>query len=545
MTIKLRIYQTDLTGTHFRQPQTFETEPGRLTDLLEQQQIHLPNSCGGLGRCGKCRVMILKKSSPDYKLWRNRKKPAYQEVCGAIPSSPACQIFLHESALIFLHKPGEIATASSRPIITSAAQRQFALAVDLGSTNIDGLLLDLESGTVSAPCSVRNPQTEYGADIVSRLSTVVSRKFSADDCRRKTHEAIRELVHTLAYHESVPETAVTASVRKAVVAGNSVVTYLFLGIDPHTMTVPPYEPAALDFASRPASSCGFPLAEKGKMIPVPLLGGLVGGDLVAGIFALETNPEYGFTFGQAGPELLLDVGTNSEMLLFKDGKIYVSQAAAGPVFEGDTLSCGSCAKPNAIGHLRITGDGPLSSLPPSQIPMRMEYETFAPSDQLPCGLAGSAVIDITAELLRTGDLDSSGKLKREIPITPDLRLTQKDVRQIQLALGAIRAGMAVLFEAAGTTWQDLKTLYLAGGLGNGIDFEKAQRVGLFPKEFDSARFIPCGNTSLQGALAVLRNEELLKSVRTLREKTQLVPLGGNPRFRDEFLRAMALPKSKG
>ena len=322
-------------------------------------------------------------------------------------------------------------------------------------------------------------------------------------------------------------------------------TYLFLGIDPHTMTVPPYEPAALDFASRPASSCGFPLAEKGKMIPVPLLGGLVGGDLVAGIFALETNPEYGFTFGQAGPELLLDVGTNSEMLLFKDGKIYVSQAAAGPVFEGDTLSCGSYAKPNAIKHLRITGDGPLSSLPASQTAMRIEYETFTPSDQPPCGLAGSAVIDIAAELLRTGDLDSSGKLKREIPITHDLRLTQKDVRQVQLALGAIRAGMTVLFEAAGTTWQDLKTLYLAGGLGNGISFENAQRVGLFPKEFDSARFIPCGNTSLQGALAILRSEELLKSVRTLREKTQLVALGGNPRFRDEFLRAMALPKYKG
>ena len=544
MTIKLRIFQADSAGTVYRKPKLHQCEPGRLSDLLAELGIRLPNSCGGLGRCGKCRVMLLKKSDPRYRDWYARKAPMVQEVSRSVPSVPACQVFLSESALIFLHTPGEIASASEPRIVTSSAQRQFALAVDLGSTNIDGALLDLETGAVSAPCSVKNPQREYGSDIVSRLGAIVGRKHLAEECRRKTHEAIGTLLHTLAYHESVPETAVASSVKSAAVAGNSVVTYLFLGIDPRTMTVPPYEPAALDFSPRPASSCGFPLSEEGRSVTVPLLGGLIGGDLTAGIFALQTNPEYGFTFGESGAELLIDVGTNSEMLLFKEGKIYASQAAAGPVFEGESLSCGSRAEPNAIRHIRITDSGPLALLPPHRAAARIVCETFQPdTGQPPCGLAGSAVIDIAAELLRTGDLDSSGKLQKSIPITDGLRLTQKDVRQIQLALGAISAGLTVLLETAGTKWPEIKKLYISGGLGSGLNFSSAQRLGLFPAAFDPARFIPCGNTSLQGTLALLRSGKLLDTVGSLRKRLVRVALGGNPRFRDEFIKSMAFPNS--
>ena len=542
MTIKLRIYQADSAGAVYQKPKLHLCEPGRLSDLLAEIGIRLPNSCGGLGRCGKCRVMLLKKSDPRCSEWSARKAPPVEEVSRSVPSVPACRVFLRESALIFLHQPGEIAAAAVPRIVTSSAQRQFAFAVDLGSTNIDGALLDLETGAVSAPCSVKNPQREYGSDIVSRLGAVVGRKHLAEECRRKTHEALNDLLRTLAYHESVPETAIASSVKSAAVAGNSVVTYLFLGIDPHTMTVPPYEPMALDFSPRPASSCGFPLNERGKSLTVPLLGGLIGGDLTAGIFALQTNPEYGFTFGQAGPELLVDVGTNSEMLLFKERTIYASQAAAGPVFEGESLSCGSRAEPNAIRHIRITGTEPLSPLPPNRAAARISCETFQPGTDRPlCGLAGSAVIDLVAELLRTGDLDASGKLQKSIPITPDLHLTQKDVRQIQLALGAIRAGLTVLLETAGVKWPEIKTLYVSGGLGSGLDFTNAQRLGLFPGTFDPARCVPCGNTSLQGTLALLRNGELLNTVSSLRKNLVRVPLGGNPRFRDEFIRAMNFP----
>jgi uncharacterized 2Fe-2S/4Fe-4S cluster protein (DUF4445 family) len=542
MKVRLRLYSVEPGGSVYRKTNDLECEPGRLAEILCRLSIPLAYPCGGTGRCGRCRVRLLKKSDPLYAAWTRRKAPRIDDVA-RIPTLPACQTFLDESALLFLPPCSEVSSVSSvRFAAQSAAGRRYALAVDLGSTNIDGVLIDLETGNVSPSCSVRNPQTAYGSDIVSRLGAIAGNRKLAEECRLKTHRALDGLVRRLVDTEEIPETARTSAVTSAVVAGNSVVTSLFLGVETDPMTVPPYEPASLDFAPCPASSCMFPIADGGTLTPVPLLSGLIGGDLTAGIFALQTNPEYGFSFGEEGPELLLDVGTNSEMLLFTEGKIYATQTAAGPVFEGESIGCGSRAAPNAVMRLRIEGGEPLSALSRDEATARIRPERFDPASAEPlCGLAGSAVIDLVAELLRTGDLSLSGKLNAPIPITPEISFSKKDVRQVQLAVGAIRAGLNVLLESAGVSWRDLKRLFLSGGLGCGIDFVAAGRVGLFSEELLPERGLACGNTSLRGVVAAVRRPELIETVARLRERVCRVQLGGNPRFREEFLGAMTFP----
>jgi uncharacterized 2Fe-2S/4Fe-4S cluster protein (DUF4445 family) len=285
----------------------------------------------------------------------------------------------------------------------------------------------------------------------------------------------------------------------------------------------------------------------------PVIGGFVGGDTVAGMLATRLAC-------QDGPVLLVDIGTNGEIVLCHDGAILAASTAAGPAFEGARISCGMRATAGAIEKVVFDGD--------------VRYSVIA--DASPIGICGSALVDLAAELLDHGILCSDGRLlpPEELPgdlsgplrnrvwvdprgqtqfvvadHAPGLRdgricLTQRDLRELQLAAGAIRAGIRILLRQAGLTGGDLKKVLIAGGFGSFIRRSKAQRIGLLPTEVDHSRIHYVGNASLAGARWALLSTNARKEAERLARAARHVELSQDPNFQLEFAEAMIFPQTK-
>lgn len=534
--ITIRLFQAAVSGV-YRETDSWQTVPGRLSDILrERNAAGFDTPCGGRGVCGKCRVGLVTECTLGYSSWAHRKKVTAAEVRESVETVPACQVYLEESAVVFADFGEKNQTLSVRSKNVRTCRR-YGAAVDLGTTNVEARLTDLDTGEILGEGAMPNGQSIYGRDLISRLSAVTEGGIpKREECRNATVGTIGSLLERICRDIGCSPEAVENGIERAVIAGNTVMTYFLLGIDAAPLKIPPYAPPILSFPPLSAPLGELPISAAGEIYPVPLLAGLIGGDLTAGIIALNENPDYGFTFGKDGPELLIDIGTNGEILLFTGEKIYAAQTAAGPVFEGEEISCGTRYGAGVVKHLDIEGN---SSIFPCCCRERFRLETAGGTE--PCGLAGTAIVDLLAELLRTGDVDRTGRLKEPVRITDRLILAKTDVRAVQLAVGAIRAGSALLLEEAGLAGKDLKNFYAAGGLGSGLRIENAKRIGLFPSEVESGRIILCGNTSLEGAAAILRSPELLDQVGAIREKIRYVQLGGNPRFNEEFVRSMTFP----
>jgi uncharacterized 2Fe-2S/4Fe-4S cluster protein (DUF4445 family) len=339
------------------------------------------------------------------------------------------------------------------------------------------------------------------------------------------------------------------NIYEVVFSGNTTMQQLLTGIDPRWLGEVPFVPATADPVQTAACRLGLRIHPRGRVYILPVIGGFVGGDTVSGILAtgLAESP---------GPTLLVDIGTNGEIVLAAGGRLLAASTAAGPAFEGARITHGMGASTGAIE--KVICDG------------RLRLNVIG--NVLPIGLCGSALIDLAAELLRHGVITPDGKLLTggQLPegILPDLRrrviehdgkpafllvaeeesgtgkpivLTQRDVRELQLASGAIRAGMTILLRRAGLESADLEAILVAGGFGNFIRRSNAQRIGLLPPELPRQRIRFQGNTSLAGARLLALSREARRRAEELARRTEHVDLSADPEFRWAFAEAMIFP----
>jgi len=409
----------------------------------------------------------------------------------------------------------------------------YALAIDLGTTTLAASLIDCATGRRLAMTGSMNPQRRFGADVVSRLDAAVHSEETLQEMASLIRAELLRLAHELCAGSSVPWSAVT----QAVIAGNPAMQHLLLGLPVKSLAFPPYRP--LFTSGKRVTSVDLEWDGSAQVYLFPMPGGFVGGDTVA------------FLYGAAPGDstLCLDMGTNGEMALTTGETVWATSAAAGPAFEGGNLSCGMAALPGAISSIRIEAE-------------RVRIATLGNGE--PAGICGSAAIELVTELLRLEILEEGGRLRTcdEIPsnlgqrvveqdgenafvIYRDARrsllLTQRDIRQIQLAKGAIRAGMEVLAERAGIPFTGLRDVLLTGSFGAVLRPSWLKTIGIFSEGMvQISRFTPEG--ALAGVERALVTNDGFESVEKLGERFRVVPLSGTPLFETLFMKHIDFPR---
>jgi uncharacterized 2Fe-2S/4Fe-4S cluster protein (DUF4445 family) len=418
--------------------------------------------------------------------------------------------------------------------------KKLAIAVDIGTTTIAASLVDRETCERRAFVGRRNPQGSFGADVVARLQAACASTDNLQLLQSSLTGMLEEMVEELLRMSGTAQ----EDLDTIALAGNPAMEHFLLGLPVTSLAYPPFRPLFTEGKQLRSASLGWKLDLDGFLFPLP--GGFIGGDLVAFLFA---------TLAQKSPlpsppaTLYLDLGTNGEMALMTAEKIFATSAAAGPAFEGGNLACGMPALPGAIDKVEITGG-------------RLALSTIG--GQPPCGICGSGVIDTVSALLREGLVDDSGRLLAPDEIASNLGtkvvsiggnpafvlyrdaartvfLSQQDIRQVQLAKAAIRAGMEILLQRAGLTGEDLEKVVLTGSFGAVLSPEKLKNVGIFPENMVKiADFIREG--ALAGVERALCTPEGFTAADNLAQRIRVVPLSGTPAFERHFLEQMNFPK---
>jgi uncharacterized 2Fe-2S/4Fe-4S cluster protein (DUF4445 family) len=423
--------------------------------------------------------------------------------------------------------------------------RHLALAVDIGTTTIAVALLDLTTGCTLGSRGMLNPQVRFGDDVVSRICAQMEDGAQHEQLRLLALNAINDLAAALCDEAGVAPEEITA----AAIAGNTIMECLFAGIPSGPIGEIPFAPPFRKGQRGRAVDFGLKLHPEAEVQLFPVIGGFVGGDIVAGLIAADVA-------GRREPTLFVDVGTNGEIVLQTGREMIATAAAAGPAFEGARIEAGMRASAGAIEKVLIDGDVEINVI--GNLPPR--------------GLCGSALIDLVAELLRVGLVDETGRIlaPEECPpgtssallarLVPDaagdihdfrlatavdgrgIFLRQKDIRQLQLASGAIAAAIQVLLRQAGLASEDLREVLVAGGFGNYIRRTHAKRIGLLPNLPDERiRFL--GNTSLIGAKAVLCCRDRAAAAEAVAAAVRFIDVSLDPEFQAEFAAAMLFPSA--
>jgi uncharacterized 2Fe-2S/4Fe-4S cluster protein (DUF4445 family) len=420
----------------------------------------------------------------------------------------------------------------------------YAVAVDVGTTTLAAVLLDLCTGRELAVASDLNPQTRYGDDVLSRIQ-MAGKDGGLARLQRGVVEAVQAMVERLGSTAGIP----TERVYEVAFAGNTTMQHLLSGLDTRYLGEVPFVPSVRSSMWFPARELGLRIHPHGRAYVLPVIGGFVGGDTVAGMLATDLVRRPGAT-------LLVDVGTNGEIVLASGNQLFAAATAAGPAFEGARITHGMRACTGAIE--RVTFED------------RLEIATIGHAP--PFGLCGSALIDLAAVLLDYGVISPEGRFRTRshLPdgVPDDIRrrtsedrenmafelasaqesgtgrpivVNQADIRQLQLASGAIRAGIELLIRRAGIEPGDVQELIIAGGFGNYIRRAKAQRIGLIPDSIPCERIRYSGNTSLAGARLTLLSGRKRAEAEELAARTEHIDLSTDPGFQWTFADAMIFP----
>jgi len=419
------------------------------------------------------------------------------------------------------------------------SDRCFGVAFDIGTTTIVGYLMDLGTGEEVEVSAGMNPQVACGDDVISRIGYVMEHGDGLDRLHRNLIEALNEHIADLCRKAGVaPE-----EIYLICVVGNTCMHHLFLKLDPRNLAATPFVPVISDPLVVPAERLGLDVHPQARVLVLPNIAAYVGADIVGGILATGL-------WERRNPCLLVDIGTNGEIVLSAGGRIMACSAAAGPAFEGARIRYGMRGAPGAIDRVAIG--------------TKVVYTTIG--GERPRGICGSGLVDAVAEMLRVGVLDPSGRIRSpeefegpgnirkrivegengyDFVLVPSeegesIRITQKDVRELQLAKGAIRAGIEVLKNEMGVQDRDLEIL-LAGAFGNYIDRSSALRIGLLPP-VDLERVVPVGNAAGQGAKLALRSKEEFKRAQEITREVSYVELSARPELMEYLAEYMLFPE---
>jgi len=423
--------------------------------------------------------------------------------------------------------------------------RMYGIAFDIGTITVVGTLMDLQTGKELSHASRMNTQVVFGEDIISRIKYAKENRDGLSKLHGRATGVLREIVREAAGKADVK----TRDIYEAVVVGNTTMNHIFLRLSPDYLATMPFVTVMNDPMDIPSRLVRLGINPRGRVYTLPNIAGFVGADTVGVMLGLDF-------LKRDGNFLAVDIGTNGEIALKTGNRLVCCSTAAGPALEGAQLSCGMRASTGAVERVFIKNG-------------ELKYKTIG--DVPPAGLCGSGIIDLVAELLRSGVIDSTGRIppvsELDGKVSPSILkrieedsggyffvvaenkrtvndsrvvISQHDIRQIQLAKGAIRAGINVLMKLIGMKMEELDAIFLAGAFGNCIKVENAVRIGLLPDLKDRIKFV--GNTASVGAQMALLNTDFRDEACEISRQTEHIELAVTPDFQKEFMNTMSFPE---
>lgn len=475
---------------------SFEGTP-LLGDVLASHGLGVQQPCGGRGMCGKCAVWATGRLST----------PAQAVLANGLRL--ACQTTLLGDCEVQLAVPqgGAVIQAESFCPDGEAARRdpmpgRYGAAVDVGTTTLALSLFELRTGRLLARQAALNPQTQVAADVIGRIGAALAGK--GPWLKQAVLDRLEEMLCSACARAGIRRQAVAS----LVVTGNTTMLYLLTGRDPEPLSHAPFHADTL-------FGCLVPLPGARAYLP-PCMDAFVGADITCAVLASGMCE-------RAETSLLMDVGTNGEVALWHDGRLYVASTAAGPAFEGVGISCGCGSIGGAIDRVQLVNG-------------RLTAHTIG--ETAPMGLCGSGLIDAIAALLALGKIDETGSMDQDhVVIAGEVFLSARDVRSVQLAKGAVAAGVRTLLRHAGVAPEQVHTLYIAGGFGSHLNIHSAAAIGLVPSALTD-RVQVLGNAALAGAESLLLDQSRIRQAERIAQGTQSVLLGGNPVFAELYMECM-------
>jgi uncharacterized 2Fe-2S/4Fe-4S cluster protein (DUF4445 family) len=414
--------------------------------------------------------------------------------------------------------------------ITSEDSKYYGIAVDLGTTTVAVLLVDLETGEIIDSGTEYNAQISCGLDVISRINYART-PHRLEELRDKALSTINNITKKLAESSGIDINGICC----ASVAGNTVMTHLLLGIIPEYIRLDPYTPAVYSLPPVKAKETGLLINPESPVYIAPSVGSYMGGDITSGLLCtpLAADPEE--------LNLFMDIGTNGEIVLGNKDFLIGCACSAGPAFEGGGIQKGMRASAGAIESVIVGDDGNIAEL--SVI-----------GGGKPAGICGSGIISLIAELLRKGYLDPAGKLIRDkncpyvktegrsasYYITDDVYITEADIENLIRAKAAVFSACRVLLSKVELDFGDLSKMYIAGGFGRYLNIKDARTIGLIPYLPDD-RFVFLGNSSASGAYMTLISKEHRNRESDIAGKMTYMDLSIVPEYFDEYVSAMFLP----
>lgn len=418
----------------------------------------------------------------------------------------------------------------------------YGAAFDIGTTTVVGMLWDLEKGRQIETSAKTNPQNEFGLDVISRINYCGKEGKNLDVLKDKIRVCMNEIIAELCRKAGIEK----STVQKVAVCGNTTMSHIAAGYNPVSLAFAPFTPAYTGMLNMTAADMDLELDEHAEVVIVPNIAGHVGGDITTGIIAARVLEQEGLT-------VFIDIGTNGEIVLTDGAESYACSTAAGPAFEGSSIRHGMRAAVGAIEKIVITADGDVL------------FKTIGECE--PQGICGSGLIDAIAQMLKSKLINKKGRListadadkmkmasgfkerlievngERRFILVPkasgeDIVITQNDIREVQLAKGAIVAGIKLMLDEMGKTAEDLDRIILAGAFGNHIDKSSAVTIGVLP-EIDEDKIISAGNTAGAGVSMILASNREMELLKSVPEKVMHLELAEKKSFQNTYLKAMA------
>ena len=478
----------------------------RLIDVLEPGAVDTP--CGGVGRCGKCLVKthggLSEPEDTEIRLLEDRLTHGFRLACRATVIGDA-EVFLpNESSVQSIQEDGIMPAFPLDPLFSD-----FGAAVDIGTTTLVGRLYN-QNGILLACASSPNPQRVFGADVISRIEKSLAGECQVLACL--VRDAIDRLLCSMAESSGImPERIDTV-----VLTGNTTMLYLLTARNPACLSRAPFEADELFGREALPDELSFPAAPKARLFFARCISAFVGADITTALLASQIceRPE---------KALMADIGTNGEIALWDGKTLRCCSTAAGPVFEGAEISQGMQGRPGAVDHV-------------TRKDSKVSCHVIGGGKAV--GLCGSGVIDAVAVLCDLEIIDESGYME-ESPyhLTPEVSLSAKDIRMVQLAKSAVCAGIRTLLDSSAMEVDHLQRLAIAGGFGSFLNLHSAARISLFPPELENRADV-LGNAALSGASMILLNKACLEHSAELANQAETVDLTTSPVFTEYYIDGM-------
>lgn len=532
-----------LTVTITNTGQELEANQGdNLLHLLRCADVWIDNACNGTGTCGKCKIKILEGAVSKVEETEGRLLKA-QEIESGIRL--ACMVEIQSNLQVELlekEKVHRVLTRGKVPEFERDTWKTgYGVAVDIGTTTVVASLVDLKTGMETASVSGINEQKKYGLDILTRITYEYENpETGCKQLQKAIVDMLNVMLDNLCYKNKINK----QEIKEIDVAANCTMMHMLLGVDARTIGRAPYQPVFLDAQKLAATEIGLKTAEDTILYCLPQVSAYIGADIVAGAYVCSLQKEKENT-------LFIDIGTNGEIVLTGKDNILCCSCAAGPALEGMNISCGMRAAEGAVEDVQITEKG-------------IRMQTIG--NREPIGICGSGILAVLKELLRTGFVKKTGVFikKESLPETdyrkamirmngkkrefilqesPELIVTQGDIRQVQLAKGAIRSGFTALLNAAGIKEEELQKVIIAGQFGAHLPAELLTGTGILPEDVEG-RLNYVGNSSKTGAYMALLSETVKKEIEQLARKMKYIELSKTENYERIFTESMIFPSSK-